>query len=154
MDDRNIVRAVLFSAAVQISLEGHKRFGKVPGLGVTKEQFEQHIMEDAGSMIDDMVDAANIHDEDCDCEDEEEGEEEHGPVKLSTETMDLLEKTLDTLARTVGGKAVIGGDCKHCHERIMGRQNMIDHIKTCKELARTKAQAKDCADIEKRRSEV
>lgn len=60
MDDRNIVRAVLFSAAVQISLEGHKRWGDVKGLGVTKKEFEKHIMEDAASMVDDMVDAADI----------------------------------------------------------------------------------------------
>lgn len=47
--------------------------------------------------------------------------------------MEKIEKVLEELADAVGGKAVIGGECKHCGERVMGRENMIAHIKAHKE---------------------
>ena len=72
MDDRNIVRAVLFSAAVNIALDTHQKFGKVPGTFITKDEYEKHIMDDAGRMVDSMVDAANIGYEDCDYASDEE----------------------------------------------------------------------------------
>lgn len=136
MDDRNIVRAVLFSAAIQVTLKTHESFGKVPGVPITKKEFEQHIIKEAGEMIDDMVDAANLHDEDCSCrkdEDEEEGEKNTEPFKLSTETMEQIEKVFKELADAVGGKAVVGGECRRCGERVMGHENMIAHIKAHKE---------------------
>lgn len=130
MDDRNIVRAVLFSAAIQVTLKTHERFGKAPGLPITKKEFEQHIIKEAGEMIDDMVDAANLHDEDCHCRENEE--EKTKPFKLSTEAMEQIEEALDGLAKAMGGKAVIGGECRKCGERVMGREQMMEHIESHK----------------------
>lgn len=61
MNDRNIVRAILFSAAVSIAVNNHKDDDPSTwGTGV----LEARIVDEAGDLVDHMIEAADIYDED------------------------------------------------------------------------------------------
>lgn len=128
MDDRNIVRAVLFSAAVNILIEEGRALKIITGTADFEaiKKYEKTILERAGSMVDDMVDAADIHDEDCDCEEDEEEVESNGS-ELSLEDMGEF---LRAAARGAL-KAQLGGICRACGEAVKGKDKMVAHLATC-----------------------
>lgn len=138
MDDRNIVRAVLFSAAVQIALDTHQKFGKVPGTFITKDEYEKHIMDDAGRMINYMVDAANIHDEDCPCRNDEEEKPEPELKEVSFNNLEDLERAIAS-ATGIEVKMEIGGERRACKKTIMGREAMMKHVIICEEIKKKRA---------------
>lgn len=118
MDDRNIVRAVLFSAAVNIEIEIARR-GVPSGMlsEADGEALRELIVNEASNRVDALVDAADIHDEDSE---DEEPESEEGTHE------DMLNHLVGVFMHAMGNETC--GTCKKCGEHIEGVKAMRSHI--------------------------